>query len=138
MLSHTNAIYVWGKNESGQLGLGDTDDRVLPTPQISLRNQHIVKISCGHEHSTAITIEGGLFTWGAGMYGQLGHGKSGNEVLPRRVFELMGTNITQVINFVCRFRSILTSCLNLTFRSPVVVVILWLLTAIEAVCIHLG
>ncbi|OTF78780.1 hypothetical protein BLA29_014754, partial [Euroglyphus maynei] len=30
------------------------------------------------------------------MYGQLGHGSNANEVLPRKVFELMGVRIVQV------------------------------------------
>jgi len=40
--------------------------------------------------------EGGVFTCGAGMYGQLGHGTNTSEVLPRQVMELMGSRVTQV------------------------------------------
>ncbi|XP_027205306.2 putative E3 ubiquitin-protein ligase HERC4 [Dermatophagoides pteronyssinus] len=96
ILSCTGAIYVWGKNEFGQLGLSDCENRCLPTLQKSLRNQKIAYINLGDEHSAALTYEGGLFTWGAGMYGQLGHGRNTNEVLPRKVFELMGVKIVQV------------------------------------------
>lgn len=96
ILTCTNVIYLWGKNEFGQLGLNDQMNRLLPTVQKSLRHQNIVYINMGEEHSAAITKEGGLFTWGAGMYGQLGHGKNTNEILPRKVFELMGSSICQV------------------------------------------
>ena len=96
ILSCTGAIYVWGKNEFGQLGLSDVENRCLPTLQKSLRNQKIAYINLGDEHSAALTFEGGLFTWGAGMYGQLGHGRNTNEVLPRKIFELMGVRIVQV------------------------------------------
>ncbi|OTF75145.1 hypothetical protein BLA29_015204, partial [Euroglyphus maynei] len=68
ILSCTGAIYVFGKNEFGQLGLGDFKNRCLPTLQKSLRNQKIAYINLGDEHSAALTFEGGLFTWGAGMY----------------------------------------------------------------------
>lgn len=37
-----------------------------------------------------------MFTCGAGMYGQLGHGSNSNEILPRQVMELMGSTVTQV------------------------------------------
>lgn len=42
--------------------------------------------------------DGGVFTCGAGMYGQLGHGNNSNEILPRQVMELMGSTVTQVID----------------------------------------
>ncbi|RWS12069.1 E3 ubiquitin-protein ligase HERC4-like protein [Dinothrombium tinctorium] len=94
-VSYLNNLYVWGKNESGQLGLNDTRNRLKPTLQPSLSNC-VCYVSCGEDHSAAITKDGGLFTWGAGTYGQLGHGKQADEMFPRRVFELMGLEVTQV------------------------------------------
>jgi E3 ubiquitin-protein ligase HERC4 len=41
IVSHSGAVYAWGKNNMGQLGLGDTDDRVFPTQVRSLRNQKV-------------------------------------------------------------------------------------------------
>lgn len=40
--------------------------------------------------------DGGLFTFGDGSWGQLGHGSTSNELLPRRVLELMGTEVSQI------------------------------------------
>lgn len=40
--------------------------------------------------------DGGVFSCGAGMYGQLGHGTKVNEILPRQIMELMGSTVTQV------------------------------------------
>lgn len=37
-----------------------------------------------------------MFSCGAGMYGQLGHGNNSNEILPRQIMELMGSTVTQV------------------------------------------
>lgn len=48
------------------------------------------------DHTAALTRDGGVFTFGAGMYGQLGHCSSANEMLPRKVLELMGTTVTQI------------------------------------------
>lgn len=40
--------------------------------------------------------DGGLFTFGNGSRGQLGHDSTSNEPLPRRVLELMGTEVSQI------------------------------------------
>jgi len=40
--------------------------------------------------------DGGLFTFGAGSNGQLGHGTFNHELLPKKVVELMGCIVTQV------------------------------------------
>ncbi len=37
-----------------------------------------------------------MFTFGAGMYGQLGHGQIGHEYLPRKIPDLMGSQVTQI------------------------------------------
>jgi len=39
---------------------------------------------------------GGVFTFGAGMYGQLGHNSTQCEKLPRMVFELMGSEVSML------------------------------------------
>ena len=41
VVSHSGAVYAWGKNNKGQLGLGDTSDRIFPTQVRSLRNQKV-------------------------------------------------------------------------------------------------
>ena len=90
------AVYGWGKNSFGQLGLGDTEDRFYPTQLKSLRSQRVAYLSCGMDHTAALTRDGGVFTFGAGMYGQLGHGSFSNEMVPRMVLELMGSTVTQI------------------------------------------
>nr|XP_023013190.1 probable E3 ubiquitin-protein ligase HERC4 isoform X1 [Leptinotarsa decemlineata] len=95
-VSKSGAVYGWGKNRRGQLGLNDTDNKVFPTQLRTLRAIRVRYISCGEEFSIFLTLDGGVFTCGAGMFGQLGHGTNFNEILPRQVIELMGSTITQV------------------------------------------
>uniref|UniRef100_A0A672YT74 HECT domain-containing protein n=1 Tax=Sphaeramia orbicularis TaxID=375764 RepID=A0A672YT74_9TELE len=95
-LSLSGAVFGWGKNRAGQLGLNDKQDRAVPCHIKFLRSQKVVYISCGEEHTAALTKDGGLFTFGDGSWGQLGHGSSNNELLPRRVMELMGTEVSQI------------------------------------------
>ena len=63
-----------------------------------MRNQKIATagLAAGSEHSVALTLDGGVFTWGSGRYGQLGHGGNHSENLPKKIVELMGTKVTQV------------------------------------------
>jgi E3 ubiquitin-protein ligase HERC4 len=63
-----------------------------------LRNQRIsyAGLAAGSEHSVALTVDGGVFTWGSSRCGQLGHGSTNKETSPRRVLELMGTEVSQV------------------------------------------
>uniref|UniRef100_A0A3B3SXT5 HECT and RLD domain containing E3 ubiquitin protein ligase 3 n=1 Tax=Paramormyrops kingsleyae TaxID=1676925 RepID=A0A3B3SXT5_9TELE len=95
-LSLSGAVFGWGRNNAGQLGLNDEQDRAVPCHIKFLRSQKVVFISCGDEHTAALTKDGGLFTFGDGSQGQLGHDSTNNEVLPRRVLELMGSEVSQI------------------------------------------
>ncbi|XP_063291143.1 probable E3 ubiquitin-protein ligase HERC4 isoform X2 [Pelobates fuscus] len=95
-LTLSGAIFGWGRNKFGQLGLNDESDRYVPALLKSLRSQKIVHICGGEDHTAALTKEGGVFTFGAGGYGQLGHNSTNHEINPRKVFELMGSVVTQI------------------------------------------
>ncbi|KAF3708453.1 putative E3 ubiquitin-protein ligase HERC4 [Channa argus] len=95
-LTLSGAVFGWGRNKFGQLGLNDTSDRYFPTLLKSLRSQRVIYISCGEDHTAALTKLRGVFTFGAGGYGQLGHNSTNHEINPRKVFELMGNVVTQI------------------------------------------
>uniref|UniRef100_A0A672GLK2 HECT domain-containing protein n=1 Tax=Salarias fasciatus TaxID=181472 RepID=A0A672GLK2_SALFA len=95
-LTLSGAVFGWGRNKFGQLGLNDCNDRCYPSLLKSLRSQKVIYISCGEDHTAALTKEGGVFTFGAGGYGQLGHNCTNHEINPRKVFELMGNVVTQI------------------------------------------
>ncbi|CAG04730.1 unnamed protein product, partial [Tetraodon nigroviridis] len=92
----SGAVFGWGKNKFGQLGLNDTKDRWFPALLKSLRSQRVIFVSCGEDHTAALTKLRGVFTFGAGGYGQLGHNCTNHEINPRKVFELMGNVVTQI------------------------------------------
>lgn len=96
MIFLLGAIYGWGKNTCGQLGLNDEENKIFPTQLKTLRSIRVKYISCGEDFSAFLSADGGVFTCGAGMYGQLGHGSTANEILPRKVMELMGSTVTQI------------------------------------------
>lgn len=94
-LSVSGSVFGWGKNNSGQLGVGDTDDKCQPTQLATLRSLGVRYITAGADHTAFLTQDGGLFSAGHGTYGQLGHGSLSNEVLPRKILEF-GRVVTQV------------------------------------------
>lgn len=96
VISKSGAVFGWGKNCQGQLGLNDDKMRIFPTQLKTLRSLEVRYISCGEEFSAFLTRDGGVFTCGQGKFGQLGHGSDANENLPRKVVELMGSTITQL------------------------------------------
>ncbi|XP_034033116.1 probable E3 ubiquitin-protein ligase HERC3 [Thalassophryne amazonica] len=95
-LSLSGNVFGWGRNDCGQLGLGDTADRHKPSPVCSLNMKKIIHVSCGSEHTAVMTKGGVVFTFGSGRNGQLGHNSFRNELLPRLVAELWGAKVTKI------------------------------------------
>ena len=79
-----------GRNNHGQLGLGDTEDRDKFTTVAGLRG--VVDIDAGGWHSIAVTCEGEVWTWGEGR--QTGHGVAGHEAMPWLDRVLVPTKVT--------------------------------------------
>ncbi|XP_041118833.1 probable E3 ubiquitin-protein ligase HERC3 [Polyodon spathula] len=95
-VSLSGAVYTWGRNHAGQLGLGNTTERFSPTLVKSLQLKKTVFISCGEEHTAILTKDGIVYTFGAGSFGQLGHNSTRDEVRPRLVAELWGEKVSQI------------------------------------------
>jgi len=76
---HLNQIYVWGYNNVGQLGLGDTNDRNVPC-ELNL-HKRVISISCGVACTIALTNQNDIYMWGRHIESFLG--KSTN--LPKKL-----------------------------------------------------
>ena len=65
----------------------DEENSIPPTPRPSSPSSlhRVVCIAAGFSHSVAVTAGGGVFTWGCGTHGRLGHGSHSDEFLPRQV-----------------------------------------------------
>jgi E3 ubiquitin-protein ligase HERC2 len=100
-LSDTGAVFAYGKNKDGELGVDDTNPRDTPTRVTDLP-ANIVQVSAGHNHSAALTCDGHVYTWGFGGTfwsgcGGLGHGDSADLSTPKRVEALSDMNIRSVV-----------------------------------------
>jgi alpha-tubulin suppressor-like RCC1 family protein len=68
----SNAIYSWGANSNGQVGVEDTVNYSSPVQIGPLSSWD--KVSGGEEHVVSTKTDGSLWSWGRGNnYGQLGH-----------------------------------------------------------------
>lgn len=78
--SHTCAIrndrtlWCWGQNDVGQLGVGDTERRDLPTRVDAPGGDAWLRLGLGRDHSCAIRDDETLWCWGWNLDGQLGQG----------------------------------------------------------------
>ena len=78
-----NKIYVWGSNESGQLGLGNVNDKNLSHELIL--HKPIISISCGGFHTVALTGSeylNKIYVWGCNHIGELGLGDFNDRNIP--------------------------------------------------------
>ena len=63
-LTKNGEVFTWGDNSCGELGHGDLGGRrSVPTKVESLDGLVIAKISCGSEHTAAVTYNGEILTW---------------------------------------------------------------------------
>jgi len=80
-------VWTWGWGQYGQLGQNDGENRVIPTLLAceTLGGAAVVLVAAGYAHTVAVTIEGALWVWGWGLYGQLGLGDEANRLAPTLV-----------------------------------------------------
>ena len=76
-IAEDGRAFVWGRNESGQLGLGDRDNRQVPTELVAKsipEGTRFVDGACGKSHTVLITGDGDAYAFGSNKHGQLGVG----------------------------------------------------------------
>ena len=89
-------LLTWGWGKDGQLGHGDRRSEKLAAVCEFLHGRDLLQVCCGGWHTTAVTSEGEVFTWGSGRCGQLGHGDWASHRLPCVVAALQGKPMLQV------------------------------------------
>ncbi|XP_008442150.1 ultraviolet-B receptor UVR8 isoform X2 [Cucumis melo] len=78
-------VQSWGRNQNGQLGLGTTEDSLVPQKIQAFEGIPIKMVAAGAEHTAAVTEDGELFGWGWGRYGNLGLGDRNDRLVPQKV-----------------------------------------------------
>jgi hypothetical protein len=64
-------LWCWGWNSAGQLGVGDTTNRSVPTHVSGLSN--VVDVGVGYAHTCALDSSGAVYCWGSNNVGAVGN-----------------------------------------------------------------
>ena len=96
--------YMWGSNDSGQLGLG-SNSLQENCPQLVEDLEGVIRIACGDKHTLFLTKSYEVYTCGANTEGQLGLDLHMNKVrapakikLDVKISEIMATSFSVLIS----------------------------------------
>ncbi len=96
-LTTKGAVYSWGWNSYGQLGVGTTGKQSNVPVLTHLPTGVTVKaIVAGKYHVLALTSTGSVYAWGSNAFGQLGDGTTADRNLPVLVQLPAGTTVTAI------------------------------------------
>jgi serine/threonine-protein kinase len=89
----SGAVWCWGDNRWGELGIGSKTTALTPR-RVDGLPAPVTAISAGQYHTCAIAA-GEAWCWGHGIYGQLGNGQRRDVSRPVKVREL-GDGVTAI------------------------------------------
>ncbi|MBB4904289.1 alpha-tubulin suppressor-like RCC1 family protein [Actinophytocola algeriensis] len=95
-----NTVLGWGRNGSGELGIGINADRGTPVPVCAVGATdcttdpltNVAAVAAGERHSLGLLADGTLLSWGSNEHGQLGHFATGYATSPRPVCAVGATD----------------------------------------------
>ena len=96
VLKNDGTLWGCGKNDYGQLGLGDKTNRTTFT-QITTNADDIKEVYCGYDHTYILKNDGTLWCTGRNDYGELGLGGGGH----RYTFTQITNNTDNIKSFCC-------------------------------------
>ena len=88
-LEDNGSVYGMGLNHKGELGLGDTAQRLTPTHVVD----SVVSFAAGYDHALFVKGDGSLWSMGSNAYGQLGDGSTTDRSPPVKIVD---ANVTAV------------------------------------------
>ena len=78
LLKNDGTLLTCGRNNKGQLGIGNNEDKSSFT-QCIVNINNIVSIICGYEHTLIINNNGGVMSCGSNYFNHLGDGTNQNK-----------------------------------------------------------
>jgi len=96
-LTSSGRLYGCGRNQNGELGIGNTTQQNTPTLISSLTNVTAAAMSAPYHSVIAVTSGGLVYTWGYNYSGQLGLGDTSQRTTPVNVASL--ESISKVFMF---------------------------------------
>ena len=85
-LSDDGSVHSFGRNNNGELGLGNNTQASLPTPISNLSK--INQVSCGMYFTICVDYEGFIWSFGRNKFGQLGTGNTTDFNVPQKIRDI--------------------------------------------------
>ena len=93
-------VWCWGRNTTGELGVGDDFSSLVPEWVRTL--PPAIDVSAGHDHVCAVDINHNVWCWGNNAFGQLGNGTTAvQSALPQLVLGVQATQVSVGDNSTC-------------------------------------
>jgi alpha-tubulin suppressor-like RCC1 family protein len=90
-------VWSWGWGGFGTLGHGDQQNhQLLPKKIEAFAGLRVAAVAAGAGHSLALAADGSVWSWGFGGDGQLGHGDTQDQLLPKRIEAFAGQRVVAV------------------------------------------
>lgn len=100
VLSTTQAVQCWGRNQYGQLGNGNTS--VISTPTVAASPTGVTAVTAGSSHMCALMSDKTIKCWGFNGNGQLGNGTLTSSYSPVAVSVITNaTSLSAGASFAC-------------------------------------
>lgn len=105
ILMADGSIRAMGRNDRGQLGVGDTNTRALPVPVDIQSREKVVKITSGRSHSLVLLANGEVWGCGANNFGQIGLGNNKNVLKDITKFNKVAFPVssTEIVDIACGY-----------------------------------
>jgi len=87
-VTHEGELWAWGWGDDGQLGIDSHDNCNIPMHVGGadiFQDSPVQQAVCGDNFSMVVMQKGGLFSWGAGQSGQLGHNNNQDLFRPKQI-----------------------------------------------------
>jgi len=101
-----HAVYAWGDNGHGQLGIGTNDNHTVPYQVHGADNvgylTGIIEVDAGKYFSLTLRYDGTVWAWGEGGDGQLGIHSNNDHTVPYQVHGPDNVGFLTGIGPICR------------------------------------
>lgn len=84
-ISNKGELFTWGSGGHGRLGHGNVENVGKPQIVKSVELVNFAQVSCGFNHMLALTETGWVYSWGAGLHGELGNGSRRRQTVPKEI-----------------------------------------------------
>ncbi|KAL3853004.1 hypothetical protein ACJMK2_016594 [Sinanodonta woodiana] len=101
MVLTVQGVYGWGSSKYGQIGLGTRHTYTRPMLLEGISKESFVSIECGQFHTLALTENADVYSWGWGVYGQLGHGDPEDGLVPKKINALKDQKVDMLAAGYC-------------------------------------